>query len=675
MASISSAGLGSGLDVQGLVDQLVTAEGQPTQERLDRKEVGIQASLSAIGTFKAALGEVKSSLSSLQTPSAFQKNSVTLSDEGFVSASAGADVFPGRYQVEVQRLASAQRLSSETFAKDTDTVGTGTLSFQRGRVDSGTGGFVPDATQVPVTVEITADNSSLRGIATAINDADIGVRASIINNGAGFVLVLGSEQSGAQNSLRITSLDGDGTNGDRSGLSVLAYDPAGPAGGGRNLVENVAAADAIAVVDGVAVSSGSNTLSELIPGLQLELQAVTEGAGVVIDVEADREAAIAGINGFVEAFNAFVTNANELTRFDPETRERGPLLGDAAVRGVMTQLRRIVSESYAEVNDRYPSLASIGIQTERDGTLSVDSARLQQAIDNDFEEVTRLFARTGMVDDPLARFADAGHAEAATGRYSVEVTSLPRSGSVLGGPLGSFPLTLGDDATLSVAVDGTLSGSVRLSGQTYASAGELAAELETRINADGLLSAAQAAVSVVVEGDALRIVSQATGSASRVDIVSITPALAQSTGLTAGEGVAGTDLQGRIGGLPTEVEGNRLIGSGVARGLSVEILGGSEGFRGDIRFSRGVADRLGALIDGITGGDGALAARNEGLNRQIDDIGEQRLRLQRRLETLEERLRRQFSGLDATLGSLQETSAFLNNQLAALPGARQADGG
>ena len=95
MASISSAGLGSGLDVQGLVDQLVTSEGQPTQERLDRKEVGIQASLSAIGTFKSALGEVKSSLTGLQTASAFQKKSVTVNREGFVSASAGADeTFP-----------------------------------------------------------------------------------------------------------------------------------------------------------------------------------------------------------------------------------------------------------------------------------------------------------------------------------------------------------------------------------------------------------------------------------------------------------------------------------------------------------------------------------------------------------------------------------------------------
>ncbi|HEB60051.1 MAG TPA: flagellar hook protein [Gammaproteobacteria bacterium] len=673
MASISSAGLGSGLDVQGLVDQLVTSEGQPTQERLDRKEVGIQASLSAIGTFKSALGEVKSSLTGLQTASAFQKKSVTVNREGFVSASAGAEAFPGRYRIEVESLASAQRLSSGVFTADTDTVGSGTLTFQRGRVDAASGAFVPDPKQPPVSVDITAENSSLRGIATAINDADIGMRASIINSGEGFVLVLGSESSGAQSSLRITVLDADGNDSDTFGLSALAFDPGAPEGGGRNLTENTAARDAVVIVDGITVASASNTLTDVIPGLKLELESVTDGQGVTVDVEADREAVVAAINGFVEAFNTFVANANELTRFDPETRERGPLLGDAAVRGVMSQLRRIVSDSYAEVNDRYPSLASIGIQTERDGTLSVDGARLQAAIDTDFEEVTRLFARTGMVDDPLARFADAGRDEAQTGRYRVDVISMPQAGSLLGGPLGGLPLSLAGDETLSLVVDGVNSGAIRLGAGTWASAQELASELEGRINADGALSAAGITVSVLVEGNALRITSGTTGSASRVDIVSIAPALATSLGLAVGEGTPGQDLQGRIGGLPTVMEGNRLTGTGAASGLSVEILGGSEGIRGDILFSRGVAQRLNALIDNINGGDGALAARNEGLNRQIEDIDGQRLRLQRRLEKLEDRLRRQFSGLDATLGSLQETSTFLNNQLAALPGARQSN--
>ena len=170
------------------------------------------------------------------------------------------------------------------------------------------------------------------------------------------------------------------------------------------------------MIDGITVSSPSNTLSEVIPGLTLELEGLTEGQGVVLAVEADRQGVIEGINGFVEAFNGFVVNANELTRFNTETRERGPLLGDSAVRGVMSQLRRIVTDSYAEVNDSYPSLASIGIQTERDGTLSVDASKLQQAIDTDFEEVTRLFARSGSVDDPLARL-DSAQEDAETGRY------------------------------------------------------------------------------------------------------------------------------------------------------------------------------------------------------------------------------------------------------------------
>ncbi len=671
MAAISSAGLGSGLDVQGLVDQLVAAEGQPTQERLDRKEVGIQASLSALGTFKAALGEVRSSLTGLRSTAAFQKQSVSVSREGFVSATAGAEALPGRYQVEVEALASAQRLASRTFGADTDSVGTGSLTFQRGRVDAATGNFSPDPRQPPVTVEITPENSSLRGIATAINDADFGVRASIINNGEGFVLVLGSEHSGAQNSLRISVSDADTNDTDSLGLSALAYDPAAPEGSGRNLVEKRAASDAVAVVDGIAVASSDNTLEGIIPGMRLELEGLTDGQPVNIDVEADREAVVAGITAFVEAFNDFVTNANALTRFDPETRERGPLLGDAAVRGVMTRLRRIVSDSWAEVNEHYPSLASIGIRTERDGTLSLDEARLQQAMESDFDEVMRLFARSGRVEDPLARYADAGRAETATGRYRVEVTSLPRAGSLLGTPLAGFPVTLAGDEALGLVIDGVSSGAIRLAGGTYASLQELATELEGRINADGPLAAAGAGVSVVVEGAALRITSATTGSASRVDIVSIDPALASALGLAVGQGTPGTDLQGRIGGLPAEVEGRRLIGSGAAAGLSVEILGGATGIRGDLVFSRGVADRLAALIDEINGGEGAIAARNEGLNRQVEDIEGQRLRLRRRLEKLEDRLRRQFSGLDATLGSLQETSTFLNNQLAGLPGARQ----
>ena len=392
MAGISISGIGSGLDINSLVTQLVAAEAQPATNRLNRREAGLQAVLSGIGTFKSALSEFRSAAAALSNPAKFEGMKASTSGDGVFTANAGSLAQPGKYSVEVLQLATAQRLATpaaSAFSAITDSVGHGTLTIRFGLYDATATTFTANPEFAAKTVTIEPSNGTLEGIRDAINEADIGLRASIVNDGTGYRLVLGPLATGAGNAVEISVDDGDGGNTDSSGLSLLAYQPTT-----KNLVETVAAEDARVVIDGLAITSPGNTLSEAVQGVTLELVKTAPGETTELSVARDTAAINGAVQAFVDAYNALVEVSESLTTYNPETGARGALLGDAAVRGMTGQLRRHLGDSVAGAPDALRTLSDVGISIQRDGKLEFDSAKLQAAIAADPQAVASLFAGT-----------------------------------------------------------------------------------------------------------------------------------------------------------------------------------------------------------------------------------------------------------------------------------------
>lgn len=671
MEGISVSGIGSGLDINGLVDQLIQAEAAPTTSRLDNKEVGIQASISALGTFRGSLSDFRDSLGSLRTPQDIRKISVTSSDEDIVSVSADVQAQQGDFEVRVLQLASSHRLMTQRLDSELEPLGAGNLSIQFGSMDNN-GQFTINPKSRVRNINITDANNSLRGIKQAINKENIGVRASIINDGQGFRLVLSGEATGTDNSIRILVNDADNNDTDQIGLSRFSYDPLQANGTGLNLIETEAAQDALVRIDGIDITSSSNTISDAIEGVTLHVHAAGEGKSVRVTAAFDHQAVIESISGFVSSYNELVTSINALTGVNPETNEAGPLAGDASIRSIATQIRRVIGSSFAEVNNGIVSLSDIGIDTRRNGTLTIDAAELSRAVSNNLTELSKIFARAGSASDQLISFSDAADNTAA-GSYAVFIDALASNGRYISAETnpGGKNITEGKNK-LAIKVDGVTSETVSIPVALYANGNELADVIQRQINSDANLLRENKNVSVEFLRGHFVITSDTLGSRSRVEIISADTDI-RASGIDPGKGVDGVDAKGTIGGVEAEANGAVLSGKGKAEGIKIEILGGNTGARGEVSFSLGVAEQLHTQLNALLGSGGLISTRTEGLNDRVEDINRQREQLSRRLAVSERRLVEQFSSLDSLLGRMRNTSEFLSNQLSGLPNATGRD--
>lgn len=385
MPAITSLGVGSGLDIGGLVDQLVAAEVQPASSRLDRREATLQAELSAFGTLKSALAGVQDQLKGLSTIGAARTTSSSNTD--LIAASATANAVPGSYDIEVGQLAQAHALASRSYGALTDVVGTGTLDFQFGTTDyeaatDSYNGFIPNPARSPQTLIIDETNNTLEGVRDAINTARMGVNAVIVNDGSGYRLLLSAEDSGAANSLQIT-VSGDAG----SGLADLAFDASATA-----MEQTVAAQDAALTINGLAITSPSNAVDQAIEGLFLDLNGAAPGEVVRVQVAKDRAAVRQGVETFIEAYNGVVGQIRSLTAYDLETQQGSILTGDSSVRSIYAQLRNGLISAVDGASETYSYLVEIGLESDSDGALTLDGARFDDAMSADFEGVVALLS-------------------------------------------------------------------------------------------------------------------------------------------------------------------------------------------------------------------------------------------------------------------------------------------
>jgi len=663
LPTLSSPGIGSGLDVNSIVSSLMAVESQPLNQ-LNTKETTVQSKISAYGTLKSGLSSLQTAVAALATPAPFRTMTATVASTGVATATTSDGAIAGRYSLEVTQLAQNQKLVSSGFASTATTVGSGSLTFTFGTWSGGA--FTPNASAGAHTVTIAASQSSLAGIRDAVNAANIGVTATIINDGSasGQRLVFTSNQTGADQSLKITAADDDGTNTDAAGLSQLAYDPAAAAGSGKNMTEAIAAQDALLNLDGIAIRSDSNTVSGAINGVTLNLAQTNTGSPTTISVAQSTGPATTGVQSFIAAYNALQTTITNLTKYDATNNQASVLTGDTTVRLVQNQLRSLVGGAVSGASSSLNTLSLIGITTNDDGTLALDTTKFNAALTSNPSGVEKLFSATGSASDSLVSFTSAG-SSATAGTYAVNITQLATQGTLTGSAPAGLTITAGVNDALTATVDG-VAVSVTLDAGVYASADALAAQVAAKINGALAQGTSGSSVSVATSGGALTLTSSRWGSASSV---ALQGSAAQTLVGATPTGVVGVDVAGTLGGFAANGSGQSLTGATgtPVNGLKIGVTGGSLGARGSISYSQGIGFSLNAVLSSVLGSDGTLQARTDGLQSTVDDIEKQKSAMQGRLDQIQQAYLAQFNALDTQLAQLSSLSTYLAQQLATLP--------
>lgn len=403
MAGISAAGLGSGIDINSLVQQLVTNEGQPQFNAINDKISAAQTRLSALGSLNSALSSFQSAVQRLKTASAFQPNTATSSDETVSKVTAGAGSVSGTHTLEVQQLAKAQNsISTAEFADFTDIAGTGSLTLTKG---SGSA----------FSVTIDSSNNTLEKVRDAINNAsdNNGIVASIISVDSTTTpgttikkLVLTAKDAGTANGFTVTGTDSDGNNTDNSGLSRLFS---------TNLTNQTTASNAVIKVDGQTATRSTNSISDVLPGVTFDLQKTNSGQQINVNVNVDTKNVNTLLNSFVTAYNNLHNTTNSLGRFAAAgSSSNGPLLGDSTLRLITGQIRQDTSGTVSSVATNLNTLASIGINIDRNGVASLDNTQLQKALAANPNALGDVFASSDGVatrlDSRLTNYLQSGGA-------------------------------------------------------------------------------------------------------------------------------------------------------------------------------------------------------------------------------------------------------------------------
>ncbi|MFJ7566483.1 flagellar filament capping protein FliD [Herminiimonas sp. NPDC097707] len=654
--------VGSNLDVNSIVTQLMVAEQRPLSI-LTTKETSYKAKLSAYGALSSALSSFQAKVATLSDISKFMQFGATSTDATIASATASASVKPGQYEIEVLRRAQAQSLSTEGRTSTSAAIGAGgttTLTFQFGKITGGTltGGqysgaaFAQDASQSTSQITIDASNNSLQGIRDAINKAGMGVTATIVSDGtdAPYKLQLTSTSTGESSSMKIT------VDGDADLQNLLAQDPAGT----QKLKQNSAAQDVLLTVNGMEIKNKSNTLTDTFEGLSITASKI---GTTTISVTRNTSSIESSVTAFVTAYNELQGTLKYQTGYNADTKTGGPLVGDATARTVQTTLQRMFSTQPEGLTGDLVNLSQIGISFQKDGTLTLDATKLKAVIAKNPEDIGKLFATTATPTDSLVSYVSSTAATKA-GSNALNITTLATKGQLTGSSAANTNIVAGVNDELSLEIDG-VKATVKLAAGSY-TADSLSTQLQSLINGTPAFSEATVAISVTNQNGVLSITSNRYGSASKVTVAGngATALLGSTPTATTGVDVAGT-----INGAAATGSGQFLTGAAgsSAEGLKLQITGGALGARGDVNFSMGYASNLNALLTSFVGAKGLIAGRTDGINQSIKDLGTQRDAINQRLVDIEARYRKEFTALDVLLSSMNSTSNYLTQQLAALP--------
>ncbi|MHA6231475.1 flagellar filament capping protein FliD [Pseudomonas fluorescens group sp. PF-69] len=369
-ATVTSLGVGSGLDLDSILESLEDSKETSLLDPITAQEDSVEAEISAYGTLTSTLTTLQSAVEALADESLYKSLTTTLSGTG-VTAATTSEAEAGTYQLEVTQLAQAQSLTTDGIADKTTALGTGTLTLQVG-------------TKEAVSITLDSSNNTLEGIRDAINAADAGVTASIVSDGSDtpYRLVLTSDSTGTESEMTVTYTGTDSTD---EASSLFGYD-----GSTGNMTETVEALDAKLTINGISISSQSNTVEDALEGVTLSLS--TTGSSQTLTITQDTDAILDAITTFVDAYNDYVTTVDDLTAYDADTDTAGELLGDSTTRRISSELS---SDLYSAIGSgTYSYLSQLGISLQVDGTLSIDEDTLTTALEDNIDAVSEFFIGT-----------------------------------------------------------------------------------------------------------------------------------------------------------------------------------------------------------------------------------------------------------------------------------------
>jgi flagellar capping protein FliD len=695
MASIQSLGIGSGILTMDLVDDLIAAQREPVDLRLDFQKTGLEAEISAFGSIKSALESMRATTTALSLPSSVQAMTASSSDSTSLTATASSLANAGSYQVTTDYLAQSHTLVTKSYTNMTDVIGTGQLTFNFGTTAfSGPNydTFTQDTTATSKSLTIDSTNNTLSSLRTAINDADFGVQASVVNDGSGYRLLLASEATGLDNSMEIlvsgdagsglkelafnktyngttdigaitgagtvdlstgidfnatpatftltvgatsgiavtvnldatTDLDTDtfaGQAGDNifaiqaavdtaliaatlsAGDVVVSLDPTTngvvfttlatgssetmeiTAGNGElglnttagtqygsdgSMAQTQAALDASLVVNGLAVTSESNLVTDVISGVTLNLIKADAATTHSLTLSTDSTAIEGKVQDFVDSYNALKQLSNDYTVFDADTNEVGLLLGNSTLRTINSRIRSILTSLVDGISSSsYRSLAEVGITSDQDNdfNLILNTTVLRQAIIDKPDDIVSLFATNSNSTDSQVKVVSAG-TNTQPGTYAVKVNQLATQGVYEGitkaGLDGPITIDSAND-TFVVTLNGTTSDTVTLTEGIYATGVELATEIQLRINNDDNIVATgdTVAVSYNAGSQLLEFTSSDYGSSSNLtfDVVDTDTQSELGIGVSVGTSTAGLNVKGTINNEAATGSGQTLLAS------------------------------------------------------------------------------------------------------------------
>lgn len=386
MATLSAAGIGSGLDVAGIVSSLMAVERKPI-ELLATKTTDIKTQLSAYGKLNSAIAAFRDASSALTKADMWAATTSTSADPTSVSVASGTAA-PGSYAIQVAKLASVQSIATQTLPADT-AMGAGTLHIELGAYNTDQTSFTAKAGATAIDVEIVEGEDTLAKVAAKINNASAGVTASIVSDISGSRLVLRSTATGAENGFRVSSTGAAG-----SGLAGVAFDPTA---GATTMTQTQRASNALATVNGLSIESASNTLTGAVEGLSIKLSKVTTDP-IDVTVTQDDASIKTKLQAFADAYNSLNNLMVTQLKYDEGTKTAGPLQGDRTAVALQAQFRQLIG-GVSGASSKFTRLSDIGMEIQKDGSLLLNSTKVTAALAN-VTEVKKMF---GNVDasDPL----------------------------------------------------------------------------------------------------------------------------------------------------------------------------------------------------------------------------------------------------------------------------------
>ena len=574
MAAIESLGLGSGVLTNDLVEKIVGATREASDQRLERDETVLDARITAYGEIKSLASTLQSAASALSLPSTAGSTTASSSDESILTTEASILAEPGTYSVEVLNTAKAHSVVTDAYSSIDEIIGVGQIQITFGGITyDGTGGFLSqdvDPTKGGPPITIDDSNKTLSGIREAINNADIGAKASIINDGSGYRLVISSEDTGENNAMRIMTLDELGGVA-TTGLSSIAYNE--EQNGAGTMSETAKGEDALLKANGLTITRESNSIEEVVPGVTLNLLSADVGKPISIVVAPDTAGIQEKIQDFVNAYNEFKKFSDELTSFNSDTEQAGLLLGDSTLRGIQSQVRSMISQPIEGLSGKYRSLTELGVNTDRtnDFLLDFDPAVFSKAMKEDRESIIGILAKSGTAKDAQIRYVN-DSVNTQPGTYGIEVTQLATQAIYQGGSVAgldfSSPVTI-DESNNNFTLN--LNGKneqITLTSGSYATGEELAKQIGFQINSNETYKEFSYGVTVDYDavGNNFSITSNKYGADSRISFTSTDSNSANTLGFnTLGkglyEGVSLTTLgsDAFLGKGSTTQPGNRAV--------------------------------------------------------------------------------------------------------------------